>query len=1009
METKYKSFTKIFNIFLILIIININFSVQQNSDKLNNNVQLDIREYNINDKSKKRKLDDDCPPLNISIDLINFNCTFPNDTIGKGNKDLIIESIYKAKYFIEDFINICNYAEGTYFSVEKFPDWSIKYWDEEIKEGHTKDIDLDVNNYYIFFNFSNSIKNTASSKIVLTTGAPLVGVITINEQIEKSKLDKDYLTTLMIHQIIHLLGFHIETDELFDESIIEEEEEIDENGESIIKYYVSTDNVLEYAINYFNCPDISKIELELDEDRNVHWPSRYFLGELMTEPTYPEEQILSGFTLAFLEDLHYLEVTKKYTGGMMSFGKNKGCDFLRRTCSQLKLSSEIKVANEFYLPEITSDTEISNFEPSCSSSRLSKTVHKLYQMEEPDKYEYYQSGYAGRKSTNYCPISEYNEIDSNYIYTGRCSTFKTSLNPSLEDKLGEKFTENSFCVLSSLVEKNININSEMRAVCYEMICSDLSLTIIIRNNYIVCPREGGLITAKDFKGYLSCPDFNLICGGKDKKLCNNIFNCYENEVEEKDVLNYNYDIKTTQNSDIYKSSEPELSIGWEEDENGFCPQYCMQCDPKPNKKCYQCAPGYEYNEQQNKCISTDINCDKFLSNGICEICKESFFLAEEDNGKLLCEESTNEIYYYPQEGKNYKVKCKKIFNNCNTCDETEEKCLTCLDNYGLYFDGSKCIESTSNLYYKEDEVYKLCSEYIPEKNCEKCQITEDNKYICLECKENYGLIHGDEEPFPCELISSLPEKKYFSEDGKNYYKCENNDIENCNLCERKNECEECKAGYYLENAKTLCISSADKESNMYAYNPKGFLILCSSLIEDCNECENYQNCLNCKDGSGLTNNNKCISESIVEQNHNYYKDETTNRYISCSIIENCISCTSSTICISCKNGYKINSDNICEKVNDKDDNDLSKGAIAGIVIGCFLFLVLIIIGGYFLYKNVLNKKNSENIHIENTEEKDDKNQENQDNKEDKEIEEQLEEKNVAIHKTKRSIHNNNKI
>ena len=94
-------------------------------------------------------------------------------------------------------------------------------------------------------------------------------------------------------------------------------------------------------------------------------------------------------------------------------------------------------------------------------------------------------------------------------------------------------------------------------------------------------------------------------------------------------------------------------------------------------------------------------------------------------------------------------------------------------------------------------------------------------------------------------------------------------------------------------------------------------------------------------------------------------------------------------------------------MNDEDDNDLSKGAIAGIVIGCFVFLVLIIIGGYFLYKNVLNKKNSENIHI--TEEKDDKNQENQDNKEDKEIEEQLEEKNVAIHKTKRSIHNIYKI
>ena len=365
--------------------------------------------------------------------------------------------------------------------------------------------------------------------------------------------------------------------------------------------------------------------------------------------------------------------------------------------------------------------------------------------------------------------------------------------------------------------------------------------------------------------------------------------------------------------------------------------------------------------------------------------------------------------YYSQEGKDYKVKCKKVFDNCNTCDEAQEKCLTCLDNYGLYFDGSKCVEITSTLYYKEDDVYKLCSQYTPEKNCEKCQITENSEYICLECKQNYGLIHGDEEPYPCELISSLPEKKYYSEDGKNYYKCENNDIPNCNLCESKNQCEDCKSGYDLENEKTLCISKADKESNMYAYNPQGFLISCSSLIENCNECENYENCLNCKDGSGLTNENKCVSESMVEQNHNYFKDEN-NRYISCSIIENCISCTSSTICTSCQNGYKINGVNICEKIDDDNDNDLSKGAIAGIVIGCFAFLVFIIIGGYFLYKNVLTKKNGEIIHkIENTDAKENQIQENQENLENKEIEEQLEEKKIAIHTTKRSIHNNNKI
>ena len=189
MKMKLKSLAKIFNIYLVLIIIKINFSVQQNS-KLKDNIHLDIQQYNsIN--SKKRKLNE-CPPLSIFMDLINFNCTFPNDTIRQDNKGVIIESIYKAKDFIEDFINICVVAEEFYFSARTFPDWGIEYWDEEIKEGQDKDTNLDIYNYFIFFNFSPSIKNTASSKIVLTQGAPLVGVITINEQIEKSKLNKDY-------------------------------------------------------------------------------------------------------------------------------------------------------------------------------------------------------------------------------------------------------------------------------------------------------------------------------------------------------------------------------------------------------------------------------------------------------------------------------------------------------------------------------------------------------------------------------------------------------------------------------------------------------------------------------------------------------------------------------------------------------------------------------------------------------------------------------------------------
>ena len=996
MILKSRRLTKRYNIFLILIFIKIIFSIQKETNELNRKISLDLPKYN-NNAFQKRKLSE-CDPLNICIDFLNFNRNFPDDTLGQENKNKIIQAINNAKNFIEGFINICTYSTNLIFNDNYFSKWNIEYWDKELLKENDYYY-LYTNNFFIFFNFSSDIKNTASSKIVLTFDIPIVGVITINKQIEQSKLNEEYLTTLMIHQFIHLLGFHINTDN-FDLSIIEEEEEEpDEGGETILRYYISessAEKVIEYAKNYFNCEEIPRIYLELDEDGNIHWPSRLLLGELMTEFTYPEEQILSGFTLAFLEDLGYLEITKKYTGGMMSFGKHKGCEFLNSFCGQL--SSGITFANEFYLPTISPGSIISNFEPSCSSSRLSKTVHKLYRIDEPLEKEYYQSGYAGRKSTNYCPISEYNEPDINYIYTGRCSTSKTSSNPDLEEKLGETFSEKSFCVLSSLVEKDI-INSEMRAVCYEMQCSDLSLTIKIKNNYIVCPREGGLITAKNFEGYLLCPDYNLICGGI--QLCNDIFNCYDNKIEEKAELNNDYEIKTTQNSEIYNANNPELSIGFEKDSKGFCPQYCMQCGP--DKNCIKCAPGYNHDVQQNKCLSTVLNCEEFLANGVCNKCKVDFFLAEEDNGKLICEETSRANYYYLEDGKNYRVKCKKIFENCNTCNKEQGKCLTCLNNYGLFIGELKCVEKTSTLYYKDNDRYKLCSQYTPEKNCEKCQINENNEYICLECKQNFGLIHGNEEPAPCELISSLPDKKYFSEDGKNYYKCENNDIPNCNLCERKNECYECKTGYDLENSKTLCASKVDKANNMYAYNQQGLLMLCSSLIQDCDRCTNSENCFQCKDGSGLTNDNNCVSESMVQENHNYYKDEKTNRYISCSIIENCISCTSSTICTSCQNGYKINNDNTCEKINDSSDDDLSKGAIAGIVIGSAAFLALIVIGGYFLYKNVINKQNNEiKIKVENTEKQGDKIQENQ---EKHEIIEQLEEINIDVHETKRTIHN----
>jgi len=99
-------------------------------------------------------------------------------------------------------------------------------------------------------------------------------------------------------------------------------------------YYLKTEKVLEYSKLYFGCNSNGNgMEVVMDEDENFHWSARYLLGDYMAESSYTEEQVISNFTLALFEDLGYLQVKKACTGGLMRFGKNKGCDFLTDKCN----------------------------------------------------------------------------------------------------------------------------------------------------------------------------------------------------------------------------------------------------------------------------------------------------------------------------------------------------------------------------------------------------------------------------------------------------------------------------------------------------------------------------------------------------------------------------------------------------------------------------------------------------------------------------------------------------
>ena len=1268
--------------------------------------EMKYRKKNTTEVNLKRNLEDEAPKgndnlsyyqLSIFLDKTLFNKSFPDNL--KSYQDDFNSAMNKAKEILEDLLEVYNDVELTFDFSKNYIQNNYGLAEDEYDHFLNDTISMINYNYFFFASFTDQIKTESASVIIdELSGQPLSGIILLNKNFDESRITPDYLLNLMLHHFIRLLGFHEDVTVTFSTQI-----SFDEIND---RYYLSLEgeknfsNVINYARKYFNCNSIERIDLFFDEENyfdeeseeysqfadndiiGLYWPKRLFLGELMTKFDYPEEQILSGFTLAFLDDLPYLRVVKNYTGGLMKFGKNKGCDFFFNKCGNFSVSPST-FANEFYLPKTLTDAN----QPSCSSGRLSKTIYKLQEITpgSTDTIEFGLGVFGGPKSTNYCPIAQYDYDDdlshSRTIYNGHCSEINSN---EKDNDRHEYLGIDSFCVLSSLVDES-STDTEIKALCYQMICGLERLTIKINNDYIVCPREGGKIKAKNFHGYLLCPDYYLICSSS--QLCNNFLNCYEkNSTELNESFYYDYEIQTTQDFDVYNPSN--INYAWESSINGICPINCRQC--KSETDCTNCRPHYDFHN--GECKEVMPLCENFEDeeSNICKKCKGDYFLVEKtdgrycqndditkyylyidntdlkvykkceiencqkciyaeefetkvkcdlcvspfikvDNGlicgdfnsKLYYEESTNTykscikhgafnnclkcnnegtftclecntgfvLYhgttpscisiesinptmytidnknYYPCNNREYndvdnceecnkKDECsrcsgeytlvnenkeciltidinnKKYYqdpsnnfyylckNNCETC-LTETKCINCRTSF-LFTESDTCIdpsEVTNKKYYLNGETgrYSKCSNipgcYLCESGTEcitcdnsngfyfvkgednkfSCQKIEKNKYyeitegektyyrqcskaidkcdkcsasdICDKCITDYGIVDNDytncvklEDKFyydtnlstyklcsykmtNCELCSGNENflcKKCFSgyalkytdtiecnyksslegdvqffpdEEGINYYLCSlYNDVKNCSECSNKKTCDKCKIGYDKYNNNTLCVAKEEKEANYYAYTNDGLLKPCSDLMQKCLRCNESTFCIECQNNGALIDgNNTCVDKSEIERTKTHFRDETTNRYISCSIMDNCVNCDSSTVCISCQEGFTLKN-NKCTPINNKNDSDdgLGTGAIIGIVFGCLGFLLIVAGVVFFLLNKVFLKdksvpKNEMREKVEIAKENDEKDLENNLENAEEVIENNTNQ--VKIHTTKRSIHN----
>ena len=989
-------------------------------------------------KKSKRKLQGICDdfyeneeyfvPLNIYIDELCLD----EELKGEINKykNIIKTSMDKAAKILKKILKVCPSGASPFYSDKEVSDnLGVNVWNNTLigsgVVGMVEGMFTKGVHYIVWTKVAptNTMgEKIASSRIILNEGmcgVPIIGIVTLNPDIDYSKFPSSYLDLVMIHQFTHLLGFHksFKNPKIIKEDAEEDQDEEDIEFISLIKedtsnsghFYIDSENVINFAKKYFNCNSITKIDIEMDGD-SPHWPSRILLGEYMTGLKYPEEQVISGFTLSYFEDLKYLRVENKFTGGLMRFGKYKGCEFLEKKCIGDNGGS-LKFENEFYYPK---ELDLNNLEPSCSSGRQSKTIHKLHLYDEEVSPAYFPENtkIGGLKEIDYCPVSEYESYSSETMYDGRCSS-KGKLS-NIASIIGEKLTDNSFCALSSLVKKTVsnyqNYSNKVRAVCLQMHCSETSLTIQLGEDYLVCPREGGKITGEGFDGYLLCPDYNLICTGNE--VCNDIFNCIDkNSVEKEGTYTYDYTIKTTQNSEVYISESVSTGENWEKSEsNNKCPQFCIQC--KEGKQCNKCKSDYNflgnyenneiiceeqtvldhghflknsnkvyypciehceqcdnkdtckvcvnnYKVENNICVPRIPHCEEYNNDETCKTCSSGYVLVKEDENEILCvleSEIDSNLYFTKNIGETtLYVKCSYQISHCKKCN-SEDNCEECMDKYNIINDDhTKCEDLSSNKYYfdPQESKYKLCSSKLA--GCETCSFVNDI-FTCIQCESSFGMVHRGSD-ISCTSKDTLDNDNtlFTNDNGLNYYLCSDNNhhsVLNCVNCENKESCETCITDYIVVNSKKLCVLKEDIENKKYYLDPSNnFYYLCAQKMKGCNKCENGNACLECDSEYYFDEYNKCVHSSLTILK--YYLDPNTGKYVSCTKIQNCEECTSASQCTKCQDGYKFNN-NICEEI--KEDNDYNKIkalATAGVILGTLALIVAIFAVLLVLFKNKL--------------------------------------------------------
>lgn len=865
----------------LIILIFFNFNKIKSSDEKSDNNRINSNENLIKNKINKRKLQQ-FNPIRIYIDTYYLNNNDLDDPQYREMFNIYNASLLKAKNTLEKLINVTRENEidnSLYINSLVGKGYSENKLDPEIKNGQKKlyyDLVIFIRTNLISVNCGELAEIIKTN----TIGRPIIGILTINsnyyQKIENNNTYKiEFYSTIFLHQFTHILGFKRAFLNTFNSKIsFKEGTNTRIDGKQIKKILIYSDALITFARKYFNCESINDIELEEINDYGeecldyIHWDARILLGEYMTSFAYVQEQVISEFTLIILEDTGLYKINK-YTGGLMRFGKNAGCDFFKEDCNNI-LEIEQQTQNTQKYTKFKNEFCASNTKTTCSSGRLSRGICDNYYSLSLTVYSRLDWGLYGNKYVEFCPISisekEEDEANKIYSYIGNCKMGKKENFGKLafhywlnnfdysysifSSSYGEVFSENSFCAFSSIIDKNDvrkNIyNGFIRPTCYEMYCSESSLTVRINEQYIVCPRGGGYINiGGNYMGHLLCSDYNLICS--QTVPCNNMFDCVDKKSQMK--LNYIYDYNQTNVSSqiILPDNGTIYDPAYELSDDGKCPKNCSQC--YENRKCFVCQKNHIY-----------------------------IGVREDDLNPVICSIKApgNEDPYYRKNDTHY-FHCIEHCLRCNASD----KCSQCepefrLNKNGVCEERIKGCEIYDNTSSYND--YITNNGYIGYQKCEKCN--NSRGYYCFDSNKTF-----------CDTIKD-DKNTYFNNSFGCMEKCEKN-TPNCYNCTIEG-CTNCKQGYYL-NYQKKCLKKVDNCLNDTI----------NTEIPQCDKCRDNYRCLN-------SDKTKCnyISNLDIYYYINDHIDNDCMELCNKRYDIKCINCTKEK-CDNCINGFFVYNNNIC--------------------------------------------------------------------------------------------------